>query len=112
MRYWDGWLRPLSSGAYYYAGVEVQKGEDDMIRLRSSMSPYGVAIMKESEFRSFIEAVKEGEYDHLCATEKPYHIQCQNCPGMAYLHLDNTYKCDHCMSKQEQQILSEGYHGL
>lgn len=63
MKLFNGWLRP--SGCASSACVEVSKGEDGMIQLRSSLSPYGVARMTEEEFKRFIQSAKAGGYDHL-----------------------------------------------
>lgn len=103
MKLQNGWLRPsrcASNGC-----VEVSKGEDGMIRLRSSLSPYGVARMTEEEFRLFIQSAKDGDYDHLYEDEEPKKVTWEDAEALARAQVVDIEQ------KREQQILREGYTG-
>lgn len=119
MKLYNGWLRPKSceSGAC----IEVIKGEDGMIKLRSSLSPYGVATMTEAEFKDFVEAAKAGEYDRFYDDEEPklqlVTLSKEDIESAAYVtgggfkskNLNLELDDGGVFTWEEQRILKEGY---
>ena len=101
MRHWEGWLRVCESNAC----VEVRLGEDGLVELRSSLSPYAVARMTKSEFTRFIASVRAGDYDAFGEDHGPTVITWKEASTLAKEQLLDIE------ARRDQQLLQEGYTG-